>query len=110
MLEPPAGPGHLPKPPISAKGRDITILLSVLYTISLILVVLRFITKHQGKNVGLEDWLALSAFMCLTVYYGETIFMLTQCHAGFHATELNHWQIMRFEKVSAFRRAKVKLF
>jgi hypothetical protein len=95
------GPGHLPDPPIAPKGRDIAIVLTILYTISLTLLGLRLFAKRYGgySSLGLEDWTSIAAFICLTVYYGETMFIVIECYAGFHVSELYGWQVIKFLRV-----------
>ncbi len=99
MAAPAATTGALPIPPISPKGKNIIVVLSFLYIISLTLIVLRFLAKYRVKSIGLEDWASLAAFTCLTVYYGETMYIMVDCYAGFHILQLEAWQIEKLLKV-----------
>jgi hypothetical protein len=99
------GPGHVDPHEIAEKTRTLIITLTFLYTISLALVILRFTVKRHnggttGTGYGLEDWTSLAAFVCLTAYYGETLYIAVNCYAGWHASQLYLWQIEKFLHVS----------
>jgi hypothetical protein len=100
MAEP--GLGHVNSPGIAPNIRSLVISLTSLYTVSLVLVILRFAAKRHDTKIGLglEDWTSLAAFICLTAYYGETIFIAVNCYAGWHASQLYLWQIEKFLRVS----------
>lgn len=75
--------------------------LCMLYSFSLILVILRFAAKRTGKaGYGLEDWTSLAAFVCLTAYFIETLWITTSCYAGWHVSQLTLWQVEKFLRVS----------
>lgn len=69
---------------------------TILETLALLTVTLRFVAKLRTRNIGADDWLVLVAFIFATGLYITGMLICTIGYAGYHALELRPEIVERF--------------
>ncbi|PLB50766.1 hypothetical protein P170DRAFT_474321 [Aspergillus steynii IBT 23096] len=81
---------------LSSRAVSMVAVSTILETLALVTVTLRFVAKFRTRNIGIDDWLVLLAFVFATGLYITGMLICTIGYAGYHASELRPAIIERF--------------